>query len=95
MAFVTLGLAQLGVALAVRAPRRRGHPGNPALWVAVALSGVLQVGGVLFGPLRTLLGTEPLSLAQLGCCLAGSVLPGLTVALRQWSVGRWAPRGPS
>src|SRR2546428_372851 len=29
MLFLVLGLAQLGVALAVRAPRRPGGPGNP------------------------------------------------------------------
>src|SRR2546423_1277015 len=36
MLFLVLGLAQLGVALAVRAPRRPGGPGNPWLGVAVA-----------------------------------------------------------
>ncbi|GAA1833798.1 cation-translocating P-type ATPase [Luedemannella flava] len=80
MAFVTLGLAQLGVALAVRVPRRHGVPGNPSLFAAVALSAFLQVAAVAFGPLRTLLGTEPLSVAQLAGCLVVSLLPGLAVA---------------
>jgi Ca2+-transporting ATPase len=46
MAFVTLGLAQLGVALAVRAPRRRDTPGNPWLGLAVAVSAVLRIAAV-------------------------------------------------
>ncbi|MGC5032015.1 cation transporting ATPase C-terminal domain-containing protein [Micromonospora sp. DT229] len=59
--FVVLGLAQLGVALAVRAPRPPGgRRDNPALPLAVAVSALLQVAGVLVAPLRDLLGTQPL-----------------------------------
>jgi Ca2+-transporting ATPase len=84
MAFVTLGLAQLGVALAVRAPRQPGRPGNPSLGIAVAASAVLQVAGVALEPLRSLLGTAPLSATQLGVCLAAAVVPGgLLVLLRR------------
>jgi Ca2+-transporting ATPase len=90
MAFVTLGLAQLGVALAVRAPRRRGEPGNPWLGVAVAVSAALQLLGVAWAPLRTLLGTEPLSVADLAVCLAAAVVPGLLLV-----VGSKVPRGRS
>jgi Ca2+-transporting ATPase len=76
--FVVLGLAQLGVALAVRTARTRGErDGNPALLVAVAVSAVLQVAGVLVPALRTLLGTQPLSMMDLLMCAAISVLPGL------------------
>ncbi|MGC4892348.1 cation-translocating P-type ATPase [Micromonospora sp. DT31] len=80
--FVVLGLAQLGVALAVRAPRPPGsRDRNRALPVAVAVSAVLQVAGVLLPPLRELLGTEPLTaLDLLGCALVG-VLPGLVLRL--------------
>ncbi|GAA1770928.1 cation-transporting P-type ATPase [Luedemannella helvata] len=80
MAFVTLGLAQLGVALAVRVPRGRGRPGNPALGVAVALSALLQLAAVGFGPLRALLHTSPLTWTQLAVCVAAAVLPGAAVA---------------
>jgi Ca2+-transporting ATPase len=79
--FVVLGLAQLGVALAVRAPRPRGGRGNPALLAAVALSAVLQVAGVLVPALRELLGTESLTAPQLLGCAAVAILPGLALAL--------------
>ncbi|MGC4765573.1 cation-translocating P-type ATPase [Micromonospora sp. DT46] len=80
--FVVLGLAQLGVALAVRAPRPRGaRRGNLALPVAVAVSALLQVAGVLLPPLRELLGTQPLGAAELLACAAVSVLPGLVLRL--------------
>ncbi|HEX5203839.1 cation-translocating P-type ATPase [Paractinoplanes rhizophilus] len=79
--FVTLGLAQLGVALAVRAKAAPGTPRNWSLPAAVALSGVLQIAGVLTEPLRLLLGTEPLTgIELLGCALI-AVLPGLALRL--------------
>jgi Ca2+-transporting ATPase len=81
MAFVTLGLTQLGVALAVRAPRRRGSPGNPWLGLAVAVSAVLQIAAVAWAPLRSLLGTEALSIAQLATCLAVATVPGMLLAI--------------
>ncbi|MEU1602895.1 cation-translocating P-type ATPase [Micromonospora matsumotoense] len=77
--FVVLGLAQLGVALAVRAAG--AGRANPGLLVAVAGSALLQVGGVLLPPLRTLLGTEPLGPTVLLACLAVSTLPGLVLRL--------------
>ncbi|RZT77771.1 Ca2+-transporting ATPase [Micromonospora violae] len=84
--FVVLGLAQLGVALAVRAPRPAGtRSGNPGLLVAVAVSALLQVGGVLLAPLRDLLGTEPLAPSVLLACAAVSVLPGLVLRLTRSS----------
>ncbi|QGN49283.1 cation-translocating P-type ATPase [Micromonospora sp. WMMD558] len=80
--FVVLGLAQLGVALAVRAPRPAGaRRGNRALPLAVAVSASLQVAGVLLPPLRELLGTAPLDAVELLACAAVSVLPGLVLRL--------------
>ncbi|WP_327026689.1 cation-translocating P-type ATPase [Micromonospora sp. NBC_01739] len=80
--FVVLGLAQLGVALAVRAPRPPGaRRGNPALPLAVAVSALLQVAGVLVAPLRDLLGTRPLGAVDLLACAVVSVLPGLVLRL--------------
>jgi Ca2+-transporting ATPase len=90
MAFVTLGLAQLGVALAVRAPRRRGVPGNPWLGLAVAVSALLQLLAVAWAPLRTLLGTEPLPVSDLAVCLAAAAVPGLLLV-----IGSKVPRGRS
>ncbi|WP_405095520.1 cation-translocating P-type ATPase [Micromonospora sp. NBC_01412] len=86
--FVVLGLAQLGVALAVRAPRPAGvRAGNPALLVAVAGSALLQVGGVLVEPLRMLLGTDPLGATELAACAAVAVLPGLALRLLRPRLG--------
>ncbi len=93
--FVVLGLAQLGVALAVRAPRVRGRRGNPALIVAVAVSAVLQVAGVLVPALRELLGTQPLTMVELLACTAVSVLPGLGLALTRRMTSGPARTGPS
>jgi Ca2+-transporting ATPase len=96
MVFTVLGLAQLGVALAVRATPVPGGERNPALLAAVALSAVLQVAGVAFGPLRTLLGTEPLTLAQFALGALASAVPGilvlaLTVAGRYRQTGVFRP----
>jgi Ca2+-transporting ATPase len=85
--FVVLGLGQLGIALAVRVPRRPGGPRNPALLAAVALSAVLQVAGVLVPPLRDLLGTDPLTALDLLACAAVAAVPGLAIFLRA-SLGR-------
>jgi Ca2+-transporting ATPase len=79
--FVTLGLGQLGIAVAVRAKRTPGGERNPALPAAVAVSAALQVAGVLVAPLRTLLGTAPLSATDLLACLLVAALPGAVVAL--------------
>ncbi|MFG1605186.1 cation-translocating P-type ATPase [Actinoplanes sp. NPDC049265] len=83
--FVVLGLAQLGVALAVRAVPGPGRPGNPWLLVAVGVSGLLQVAGVLVPSLRVLLGTDPLTLAELLACAAVAVLPGLALRVTRSS----------
>jgi Ca2+-transporting ATPase len=82
--FVVLGLAQLGVALAVRAKTAPGVARNWSLVAAVAVSGLLQVAGVLLPPLRTLLGTEPLSVPVLLACAAVAVIPGLALRLVPW-----------
>ncbi|MEV0646412.1 cation-transporting P-type ATPase [Phytomonospora sp. NPDC050363] len=73
--FATLGLSQLGLAVAVRA--RRPWRLNLALPAAVALSAVAQIAAVTVPPLRTLLGTEPLSATQLAFCAAVAIIPAL------------------
>ncbi|MEU8238980.1 cation-transporting P-type ATPase [Actinoplanes missouriensis] len=87
--FLVLGLAQLGVALAVRAKAAPGVARNHALPAAVAVCLLLQFAGVLAGPLRTLLGTEPLSLATIVACCAVAAVPGVVLRL----AGR-VPRAP-
>jgi Ca2+-transporting ATPase len=78
--FLTLGLGQLGVALALRAPRSKGSWRERGLELAVLGAGVCQVAGVLVPWLRDLLGTEPLSGRYLVALLAAASLPGLLVA---------------
>nr|WP_228022542.1 cation-translocating P-type ATPase C-terminal domain-containing protein [Streptomyces acidicola] len=63
MMFLVLGATQLGVALGSRA--RPGSLANPFLLVAVGTALSLQAAGVYLPPLRDLLGTEPLSPADL------------------------------
>ncbi len=94
VAFVVLGLAQLGVAVAVRAPRQRDGGRNPGLAVAVALSAVLQVAAVTWEPLRVLLGTEPLTLSQLAMCTAVATIPGGALAVVRAVARRWGRRSP-
>jgi Ca2+-transporting ATPase len=69
--FLVLGVSQLGVALGSRA--RPGTLANPFLLVAVTAALGLQAAGVYLPPLRTLLGTDPLSLLELAvaCALSG------------------------
>jgi P-type Ca2+ transporter type 2C len=79
--FVVLGLAQLGVALAVRARPDPGTARNWSLLAAVAVSGALQVGGVLLAPLRALLGTQPVTVNELLACAVAGTVPGLALHL--------------
>jgi Ca2+-transporting ATPase len=79
--FMVLGLAQLGVALAVRARPEPGTPRNWSLLGAVALSGALQVSGVLLAPLQELLGTRSLTVTELLACAAVAAVPGLALRL--------------
>ena len=90
--FVVLGLAQLGVALAVRATPEPGTRRNWSLLGAVAVSAVLQVGGVLLAPLQTLLGTESLTAMELSACAVVALLPGAALRL---SRRRSTPAGGS
>jgi Ca2+-transporting ATPase len=82
MAFLVLGFAQLGVALAVRAHRRRGQR-SPWLVAAVALSALLLVAAVIVPVLRDLLGTEPVTPAQFVAAVGVATIPGLVVYLPQ------------
>ncbi|HEX6248239.1 MAG TPA: cation-transporting P-type ATPase [Nocardioidaceae bacterium] len=81
--FLTLGLAQLGVALALRAPRKGVGWRGRGLEVAVGGALLLQVAGVLFSPLRGLLGTEPVTLPVFLLLLGLAVVPGLLVAVER------------
>jgi P-type Ca2+ transporter type 2C len=78
--FLTLGLAQLGVALALRSPRAGLGWRSRGLEAAVAVSAVLQVLAVLWGPLQSLLGTQAVAATDLALLLGLSALPGLALA---------------
>jgi Ca2+-transporting ATPase len=79
MTFGVLGLAQLGVALALRTPAadraRRPH----FLDLAVAGAAVLQVAAVTVAPVRELLGLTALGAAELAVVVAAAAVPGLAV----------------
>ncbi|GAA0895358.1 hypothetical protein GCM10009558_109190 [Virgisporangium aurantiacum] len=75
--FTVLGLAQLGVALAIRRQGRRNH----SLDLAVASSLILQLGGVWLEPLRSLLGTATLSLTDVALCAVAAAVPGLAIVV--------------
>jgi Ca2+-transporting ATPase len=78
--FVTLGMAQLGVALALRVRVPRGWR-QRGLEAAVAGAALLQFAGVYWSPLQRVLGTESLPLAALGQAVALAAAPGVLVWL--------------
>ncbi|GAB7006620.1 cation-translocating P-type ATPase [Nocardioides sp. AN3] len=75
--FATLGFAQLGVALALRAPRSGSGWAERAVECAVATSVLLQTLAIVAPPLRALLGTEPLPAPAWALVLALATLPGV------------------
>ncbi|MGL5811334.1 MAG: HAD-IC family P-type ATPase, partial [Nocardioides sp.] len=78
VAFLALGLGQLGVALALRhrvAGRRSG-----LTWAVVASAG-LMVAPVAFAPLQDLLRTTSLSLGEFVIAMSAATVPALLVAL--------------
>ncbi|WP_405064913.1 cation-transporting P-type ATPase [Kribbella sp. NBC_01510] len=92
MTYVVLGLAQLGVAIALRRPRPRGERRLRFLDVAVAGALVSQVGPLFIPPLRELLGLHALSAAELVVAAAFAILPGLVVAARRvWKARKEQP----
>lgn len=78
--FVTLGLGQLGLALALRTRRRAPGSRAGALWWAVAVAAALQLAGVYVAPLNELLTTQPLPWSTLLVCVALALLPGAVLA---------------
>jgi Ca2+-transporting ATPase len=80
-AFLVLGLAQIGVALASRDPGASRR--NAFLTVAAVVAAGLMVAAILIPALRELLRTEPLPPAQwLVCLLLAAVPGGLLLAVR-------------
>lgn len=79
--FLTLGLGQLAVALALRAPRTGWNWRERGLEVAVLLAAAAQLTGVAIPGVRELLGTELLDGSLLVTLVALALLPGVAVAL--------------
>jgi len=89
MIFLVLGLAQLGVALALRRPHA-GRGRRPRfLDVAVAGAVLLQLAPLVVPPLRALLGVQAVGLGDLAVVVVAAAVPGLVVRATR---PRW--RGP-
>lgn len=81
--FLCLGLAQLWLALALRAPRRGTGWHSRGLEVAVAGAALLLVAGVVWTPLQELLGTVGLGTDQAALVALTAPLPA--VATLAWT----------
>ncbi len=96
VAFLTLGLGQLGAAIGLRARRPRGavRPPGPD-WLLIAIGGavVAQLAAVTVPPLTTLLRTTTPTPTGLGAAVAGAVVAGLIA--RWFARPRVAEREPS
>jgi Ca2+-transporting ATPase len=81
MTYLVLGLAQLGVAIALRRPRPTG--GRRLRFLDVAVTGALaaQIVPFVLPPLRDLVSLQPLTLSEFAVAAAFATVPGLTVAL--------------
>lgn len=78
--FLTLGAAQLGLALSLRASGGRRTVRGRGLEVAVAIALFLQLAALWFSPLRALLGTAVLEPQAQLILLALACVPGLAIA---------------
>lgn len=92
--FLTLGMAQLGVALALRSPTPHRTIQQRGLEVAVVCAAALQIAGVYLPPLQSLLGTESIGLPQFAGLLALAALPGVVIGATRRLPRNWlsAPR---
>jgi len=81
--FLTLGLAQLGVAWAIRAPRAGVGWRERGLEAAVVAAVALQVLAVTWAPLRDLLGTRPITLEDAALIAVLGAVPGVVLAVQR------------
>jgi Ca2+-transporting ATPase len=88
--FLTLGLGQLGVALALRAPRSGASWRDRGLEAAVLAAGLCQLAGVLVPGLRDLLGTEALTGREILLLSVAAAIPGVLVAAGRSGRRGWA-----
>ncbi len=94
--FLILGLAQLGVAVALRAPRRGVGWRGRGLELSVLGAALLQVAGVTVPFLRELLGTQPIELSDGPLLLLLALVPAVVVAVgRRLRLRAGSPSGPA
>lgn len=94
--FLTLGLGQLGVALALRAPRTGWDWRERGLELSVVLAGACQLAGVAVPGVRELLGTEPVGVGLTVILAAIASVPAALVAVaRRRRARRAAPVLPT
>ncbi|HWJ08245.1 MAG TPA: cation-transporting P-type ATPase [Nocardioides sp.] len=79
--FLTLGLAQLALAMALRAPRPGRSLRHRGLELSVGVSVALQVLAATWAPLQDLLGTESIGLGAWAVVVGLAVVPGGIVAI--------------
>jgi Ca2+-transporting ATPase len=83
--FVTLAFSQLAVALTTRSDRvpfwRMPASGNTFLFIAIASSLAATVAGVYLPGLSDLLGTEPLTVLEVGLAVAVAAVPAVLIEL--------------
>jgi Ca2+-transporting ATPase len=92
--FLTLGLAQLGLALALRAPRHGLRWSSRGLEAAAVTAAALQLTAVTWSPLQDLLGTQAVGSADLVLLMGLAFLPGLVTAVREDLRRRWSRSVP-
>lgn len=90
--FLCLGLAQLGLALALRAPRRGLGWRSRGLEAAVVTAAALQLAAVTWSPLQDLLGTHGVGVGDLALLTALAAVPGVVTGLQEALHRRRAPR---
>jgi Ca2+-transporting ATPase len=89
-AFVVLGLAQLGVALAIR--DRGAARSNPFLNIAVTIAVLMQIAAATIGPLQRLLETQSLPVGTWALDIALAALPALALlVVRHRDLWPWRP----
>ncbi|WP_433038197.1 cation-translocating P-type ATPase [Actinomycetospora sp. CA-053990] len=79
VAFLVLGLGQLGAAVGLRARRPRGLPRHGRDWLSIAVAAAVlaQIAAVTVPPLMTLLRTTTPAPGSLAVALGGAVIAGL------------------
>jgi Ca2+-transporting ATPase len=79
--FAVIGMAQLALAIALRAPRQRWQRTGRVLEAAVVGAAALQIAAVYTPLLRDLLHTSPISGQMSALCIGLAVVPALAARI--------------